>query len=326
MLVPPVRVRTSLKRILPDFVWNAMRAALLSERTAAIERVVHIVVRGGLLLSLKVALSSDYVIAYWWDPGRFGNFGDALNPLLIEALSGKKVVHCWKVFNLARKPVYYVIGSILRGVGNTAVVWGSGFIDSRDKLRRFPRKVTAVRGPLTRRKLLELGVDCPEVYGDPALLCPKFFRPSTAKRHSLGIVPHRADWRSPVLEKLRLLPDVSMIDVTCSVEEVIRGITECEFIASSSLHGLIVADAYGIPSVWVKISDKIGGDDFKFSDYFQSVGREDAPPAQITADTTLSDLLSARTEYRIKLDLGKLVEACPFTDGKQSADMARSNV
>jgi pyruvyltransferase len=277
-------------------------------------------------LSLKVALSSNYVIAFWWCPGQFRNFGDALNPVIIEALSGKKVVHASRVVNLAGKPVHYVIGSILQRISSSnAFVWGSGFVDSRDGLEMFPRQVLAVRGPLTRRKLLQLGVECPEVYGDPALLCPMFFKPAT-KRYRLGFVPHYVDKDSHLLEKFRRMSDVSVIDVTGRIEDVVRGITECEVIASSSLHGLVVADAYGIPSTWVRISGKLKGDDFKFHDYFQSVGRRDMAYIQLTDDATLDGLLSALTEYRIEIDLGKLLEVCPFSDGKQSASAARRAV
>ena len=274
--------------------------------------------RDRLRLSLKVAFSSNCAIAFWWGPGQFRNFGDALNPVLIEALSGKTVVHSSRVVNLAGKPVYYVIGSILQRISSSnAFVWGSGFLDSRDGLETLPRKVLAVRGPLTRRKLLQLGVECPEVYGDPALLCPMLFKPA-AKRYRLGFVPHYVDRDSPLLDKFRRMSGVSVIDVTDRVQDVVRGITECEVIASSSLHGLVAADAYGIPSIWVEISGKLKGDDFKFHDYFQSVGRRDTAPVQLTDDATPDGLLLTRTKYRIEIDLTKLLRACPFYDGGQS--------
>lgn len=306
------RMRAFLKRVLPESV-----RGVLINAYCGLMRLMKPLLPQNLLLAFKVALSHEYVIAYWWIGQGGRNFGDALNPVIIEALSGKRVVHSSRILNLARKPVYYAIGSILRGVrSSNAVMWGSGFIDSRDTLKRRPKEVRAVRGPLTRRKLLELGVECPSVYGDPALLCPLFIKPGASKRYSLGIVPHFTDWHSPLLERFRVMPNVAVIDITSGVPNVIDRVNECEAIASSALHGLILADAYGIPSVWVKISGKIGGDDFKFSDYFQSVGREDAAPIQLTDDTTPSDLLSARTEYHVKVDLEKLVEACPFAGGQ----------
>jgi len=215
--------------------------------------------------------------------------------------------------NLAGKPVYDVIGSVLRRVrSERAVVWGSGFIDSRDGMTVRPGKVFAVRGPLTRRKLLELGVECPEVYGDPALLCPMLYPPSPVKRYRLGIVPHWTERDSPLLASLRERPDVGVVDVLLDVDEVVRQITECEAIASSSLHGLIVAAAYGVPSVWVKMSGDIGGDDFKFHDYFLSVGRDNAVPLQLAKDTSLEALLAAAAGTGSRINTDKLLAACPF--------------
>lgn len=60
-------------------------------------------------------------------------------------------------------------------------VWGAGIIDGTKKLRYKPKKVYAVRGPLTRKVLLAQGVKCPEIYGDPALLVAKYYQPKIEK-------------------------------------------------------------------------------------------------------------------------------------------------
>lgn len=54
----------------------------------------------------------------------------------------------------------------------------------------------------------------------------------------------------------------------------------CDCVISSSLHGLIIAEAYGIPTLWVKFSDEINGDDFKFYDYYASIGLS-VPPLDL---------------------------------------------
>ncbi len=55
--------------------------------------------------------------------------------------------------------------------------------------------------------------------------------------------------------------------------DIIDKINQCENIMSSSLHGLILADAYQIPSLRFRFkkNDIVGGD-FKFDDYYSGVG------------------------------------------------------
>ena len=69
-------------------------------------------------------------------------------------------------------------------------------------------------------------------------------------------------------------PNSKFIDVQNEPETVLKEISECENIISTGLHGLIIADSYGIPNCWCEISDKILGNRFKFHDYFSSFGTD----------------------------------------------------
>ena len=93
------------------------------------------------------------------------------------------------------------------------------------------------------------------------------------------------------------------------VDEIIS----CEKIISSSLHGLIVADAYGIPAIWTKFSEKVLGDGFKFRDYFASVGRNDKSPLEINETTSVEMILNSFYTYKIEFDSEKLIRNCPFS-------------
>lgn len=194
------------------------------------------------------------------------NLGDNLSEYLTRKISGGDVRCVNSAINGER--VYAVIGSILEWVPQGSIIWGVGYQREQPTAAAKPLTILAVRGKLTRDLLIKQGFECPEVYGDPALLLPRYYIPTPQGKYRLGIVPHYVDWALPQLDKYRSDPSVLMINVREPVEKVVDGICSCEQIISSSLHGLIVADAYGIPTKWEVWSDKVVGNGFKFRDYF----------------------------------------------------------
>lgn len=236
------------------------------------------------------------------------NWGDALSPVLVELLSGKPALHLEGLHH----DRYLVIGSILGGANERADVWGSGFIREDETVIGCPRAVHAVRGPLTRASLLKQGIDCPEVYGDPALLLPRFYNPDGPKRYSVGIIPHYIDKGHPCLERYSHDPQVLILDIESGIKDFVLSVKSCEVILSSSLHGLICADAYGVPNVWVQFSDDVIGGDFKFRDYRLSIGAEDPKPLRINEKTDLLFVVSKAVLNPLHIDLRKLILACPF--------------
>ena len=95
--------------------------------------------------------------------------------------------------------------------------------------------------------------------------------------------------------------------------DVIDEIYECDFIISSSLHGIIISDAYKIPNVWVEFSDNVIGKGFKFRDYYSSVNKTIKEPIRITDNTEIGDLIKCKELWRpAKINLNKLISACPF--------------
>ena len=251
---------------------------------------------------------------------KHNNLGDDLNFYLLRALSGKRVIS-YSSFYHFHKPVESImaIGSTLDWMGNkNATVWGTGLmypLGADDKCV-FGRLV-AVRGKKTRDSLLQSGIDCPEVYGDPALLMPLVYTPSVQKvKGRIGIIPHNVD--ADNANVIRLLKECGGKGVLIHVRnykswhDVIDTIFSCEFIISSSLHGLILSDAYNIPNQWVSFSDLISGGNFKFEDYYSVVGK-DACKLIITDKTSLSEILAKKSEYqKISFDMRPLLQACPF--------------
>ncbi|WP_339687048.1 polysaccharide pyruvyl transferase family protein [uncultured Nonlabens sp.] len=235
---------------------------------------------------------------YWWSeifiqkkPQE--NYGDLLGKYLVEQLSGKKAV--WvraSKFNVLNyfQPLYVTIGSVLAHINTYCIVWGSGINDKKEQVAAAT--FLAVRGPLSRKRLLELGYECPEVYGDPALLLPLYYQPQIEKSYALGIIPHINDLKQ-VKECYQGQPHIKIIDFnTNDIEKTTNEILSCEQILSSSLHGIIVAHAYAIPAVQVCFSDRIFGDGVKYQDYFLSVGLTAYEPKHLTKPLPLTEAIS----------------------------------
>jgi pyruvyltransferase len=232
---------------------------------------------------------------YWF--GGVPNFGDALSAVIVEAVSNGTAV---PVSRRARGKVL-AVGSILDSLNDRDSVWGSGLI--RDEPITPPRDVTfhAVRGPLTRERLR---AEVPEIYGDPAMLLPRFYTPRVEKRFAVGLVPHFRD-----RDAIRIAdPSVATIDVQSDWRTVVDRIAQCETILSSSLHGLIVAEAYGIPAGWMVVTGKVQGEGFKFRDYYLSTSREALPP--LSWDETLRRFTGYLREPP-HLDVEPLLKAWP---------------
>jgi pyruvyltransferase len=193
-------------------------------------------------------------VAVWaWSEG-VSNFGDELGPHLLSLL-GYEVV---RVEAMADADLL-ACGSLLETAATQAragtIVWGSGLMHgSQVNLSRLD--VRAVRGKLTAQAA---GMDVPTC--DPGSLVPHFYRRHSI-RYRVGVVRHYVDDRSYPWADV-------VIDASQPVDEVINAIGSCARIASSSLHGLVVADAWGIPTVRLHHSDVASGD-FKWSDWFTS--------------------------------------------------------
>jgi autotransporter strand-loop-strand O-heptosyltransferase len=250
------------------------------------------------------------------------NWGDVLSQFLLEHFSGKKLnkddVFYFDdaAYMLDKNGKIVGIGSSMKYVRPDDYVWGTGCIDEHhvgDK----PKKVYSVRGPLTRDVLLKRGWDVPEVYGDPALLFPQVYNPKIEKKYKIGLIPHCVDFYSlDGLKSINHIEDmgIKIINVTSGIYEFIDQIKECEMIISSSLHGLIAADAYGIPNHRVKISKLLLGGDFKYLDHYASVKRKHHEPLQLTDETTLEDINSLTFETGDVSLADKLLENTPWND------------
>ena len=244
------------------------------------------------------------------------NWGDDVNKYLLELISGKKVIPTWCF--PPQKEFYLCIGSTLQWFGDSrAIVWGTGL---REPQTVKPcKKILAVRGPLTRAELLKQGYDCPEVYGDPVLLFPRYYNPPIHKKYRVGVIPHFSELKLPFLqeiinkEKLHLIDIMHYSKYTNFIDEILR----CDYVLSSSLHGCIVADAYKVPNLWCQFSDYVAeSNGFKFKDYYQSVGKNIVKPYDVRKIDDFSKISYLVNAMWIEnnIDLDKLLACCPFRE------------
>lgn len=243
---------------------------------------------------------------HWWTHA--ANFGDLLAPWLAKKITGKEAE-----FADRGEPAYVTVGSILSHVSDGCTVWGTGSFGTETGKQINPNaEYTAVRGPLTRNKLETNKISCPRVYGDPALLTPRFYAPEVEKTHEIGIVLR---W-SETKRNEHNIPGVKPIYLGGEdIEGTIDSLLSCENIISTSLHGLILADAYGIPNSWLD-SRTPKGLEFKYWDYLISVGKtRDPQPYRLHSPglTVVKLLDELHFDARpMSIDLDQLYAACPF--------------
>ena len=204
------------------------------------------------------------------------NFGDAISEAVTAHVSGR-AVH-WAARDKAE---IYGLGSLMemiahnnagpRADGSRPFVWGTGCMtddvpDFKDNVQ-----VAMVRGPISARIL---GVDF-DGYGDPGLLIADALGETPERTDRIALVPHlqkraQAVWAELAAEQ----PRIKVIDVTQPDPlQVVREIASCAYVISSSLHGMIVADAFGIPNIWKNPHGNHPDPRLKFYDYAASVGR-----------------------------------------------------
>lgn len=199
------------------------------------------------------------------------NLGDTLSPVICNWILAEKELS----FEHKTTHTYHLmaLGSILGGNGFfDAIVWGSG-IKSFDQIsalskRRYFQKFDfrLIRGPLTRDALIGCGYKCPEKYGDPAVIMPYIYKSSVLKKHEYGVIFH--------FKQNYLFPDnVNVIDIcTDDYKSFIDEICSCNKIISSSLHGIILAETYGIPAVFLGLGREC--EMLKYYDWYFSTGRK----------------------------------------------------
>ncbi len=196
------------------------------------------------------------------------NLGDYLSKVVVSHF-----VPSDKVKSKSKKTLY-AIGSIIGFRCQDATIWGSGLIGINDimkfRIRYSSLDIRAVRGPKTRELLKKIGKNCPEIYGDPAVLMPFVFEPVIQKReYDVSLILHYKfnDFSIPNSKKINTINIL-----TTDYKDFITQIVKSSLVISSSLHGIILAETYGVPAILLLKENYIT---FKYEDWYYSTGRHD---------------------------------------------------
>lgn len=253
--------------------------------------------------------------AYFYDNGtntrpRWSkNWGDIIGPTIIKHFSKSQKIEATDK-KVGGKLVS--IGSVMAAARPNDLIWGTGIIRDKEYLPHLRQvKFFGVRGPKTRQHLLDLGHQVPEIYGDPGLLYPMIYNPEIEVTHEWGVIPHYVDESD---ESIKALKDqgVKVIDICAGEKEFIDQLKSVRKVLSSSLHGLIAADAYGIPNARINITGRIFGGDCKYEDYALAVNRKTFKGHQIDEYVTLEEINKFELNTSISWDAKPLLDNAPW--------------
>ncbi|MCV3273808.1 polysaccharide pyruvyl transferase family protein [Roseobacter sinensis] len=239
------------------------------------------------------------------------NFGDLLGPMVVEKILERQNIAAPQRLSFEAAEGHrklLSVGSVLHYANDGDVVWGAGRngkID--DTLHRFTTlDVRMVRGPKTRAFLQARDLDVPELYGDPGLLVPTLFPEQMAAwqagRGGMTLVPNLNDAPARHSEGRVLNP-------RAPVWRVLKDLYESEIVVSSSLHGFILAEAFGVKA---RLLRSTAEPLFKYEDYLQGTGRSDLPLYD-----TIVEALSAPDHPAPVFDPERMISACPIELFKQ---------
>ena len=225
-----------------------------------------------------------------------GNFGDKLTAFLLQKLTAYSIESV--SYRHIKEADLIGIGSILQRVPEdySGIIWSSGFLEDNTKI--FSKaNIFAIRGKLSLNKIN--GKTEHTILGDGGLLC-YLMASKLPKKYKLGIIPHYIDKNLPLIKQMASNPEIKVIDICGSCDDIIKEVQQCDYVISSSLHGCVVADSLNIPNEWIKLSNKVKGNGFKFKDYYSAFGMENKTPMILSANDNLDSILNKLQGYERK--------------------------
>lgn len=206
-----------------------------------------------------------------------GNLGDMFGYILFESLT--KSTKRLAIGDKINDNFSAVVGSILQNIPalvnkykKKCTVIGAGLITPVAIKKNKNILYLGVRGPLTQ-KLIESNSNDIPIISDPGLQIDRIFplpHIPTEKKKDLGFIIHSVD-RSHFFNLFPGLKD-HLIDNYADYHTFLSQLSQYKKVLSSSLHGIIFCHSYGIPVAPIHITNRIIGGNFKYIDYYHSLG------------------------------------------------------
>ena len=243
------------------------------------------------------------------------NVGDIVGKYVYEKITGNKInyIHPSKT----KEEVYLTCGSIIQHKHvkwNNTLIWGSGIMF--ENIAKFNSKIFAVRGKKTAEILHSLDIECPQIFGDIALLLPRFFNPENSEKYyDIGLIFHYSHFDKDIIDFLKQRYRLNIISVDLEVEKFVTEVSKCKYTISSSLHGVIISHSYGVQSLPFNLEKKgLNGTFFKFEDYYSSLDLEFKRyfKNDILNNESIIQLIKNHNQPKFPINTDSLYNSCPF--------------
>jgi pyruvyltransferase len=236
------------------------------------------------------------------------NIGDQINPWLISRLFGSEAILCTQ-----EQEHVLAIGSLMGIANRRSRIWGTGVLHpSAISEDIVSDNVYAIRGKLSYEAMQAQGIAMRDIpLGDPGFLVSQIVEgwPQVKKKYRLGLAAHYMDRTHPWVRTLLARSDVADLNVQADPEVFLATLAACEAVASSSLHGLIFAEALHVPNVWIELSDKVLGDGFKFRDWFSLAEMPQHKPAVPRSNDEIVGLIEKATLHDMQIEADSLIKS-----------------
>ena len=253
---------------------------------------------------------------------RIPNVGDRIVPSVVSAVTQDRVRHYF-----GPEPHLLAIGSIMAAATPASYIWGTGVMHTEFGIGQAQAShIHALRGQLTCSALRQAGVMVADVpLGDPAYLGPRLLgilkQPNPGYR--VGVAAHYVDRSNTVLRRILREPGTVDLNVHDLPEVFLARMAQCETVISSSLHGLVFAEALGIPNLWITAGDEIAGGDFKFRDWFSTTRRPQTAAYVLSPQDSVDGLARAAECHESTIDMKALHTSFPRQRVEEMAALPR---